>query len=148
MLHQISHFFHPQTTFTTTFFITFARSCRFVARSLRYVSAPCPLQKQPVAAAACVFRLRAPFAKTTVCKKIAILWMSCAICYFLSAFHAFQSLFFQFFFIFCKICSPPSVGSTFLKNDFNQNGFKNASLESLLGALPSLIPFRRALFRQ
>ena len=82
--------------------VIFIRSCRFVARSLRYVSAPGPLQKQPVAAAACVFRLRAPSAKTTVCKKNAILRMSCAICYFLSAFHALQSLSFQLLSFFVK----------------------------------------------
>ena len=124
------------------------RSCRFVARSLRYVSAPGPLQKQPVAAAACVFRLQAPFAKTTVCKKIAILRMSCAICYFLSAFHALQSLFFHFFVIFCKICSPPSVGSTFLKNACKQSDLINVSFGSLLGAFSPWVPLRRALIRR
>ena len=123
--------------------VIFVRSCRSVARSLRYVSAPCPLQKQPVAAAACVFRLRAPFAKTTVCKQIAIFRMSCAICYFLSAFHALQRLFFQTFVIFCKICSPPSVGSTFLKDTCKQSGLINVSFGSLLGAFSPSIPLRQ-----
>ena len=36
-------------------------------------------------------------------------------CYCLSAFRALQTLFFQKFVIFCKICSPLSVGSTFWK---------------------------------
>ena len=128
-------------------FVIFARSCRSVARSLRYVSAPCPLQKQPVAAAACVFRLRAPFAKTTVCKKIAIFRMLCAICYFLCAFRALQSLFFQNFDIFCKICSPPSVGSTFLKDTCKQSGLINVNFGSLLAAFSPWIPLRRALIR-
>ena len=76
-------------------FVVFACSCCSVARSVRYVFASCPLQKQPVARLPCCFRLRAPSAKTIVCITIAILWMSFAICYFLSAFHALQRLFFQ-----------------------------------------------------
>ena len=46
------------------------------------------------------------------------------------------------------MCSPPSVGSTFLKNDSKQSAFKNDSFESLLGALALAIPLRWALFRQ
>ena len=127
-------------------FVNFACSCRSVVRSLRCVLAPCPLQKQPVAAAA-VFRLRAPFAKTALCKHIAIFRMLCAICYFLSAFHALQRLFFQTFVIFCKICSPPSVGSTFLKDTCKQSGLINVNFGSLLAAFSYSIPFRRALIR-
>ena len=60
ILHQNSHFFHPQTTLIRTFFITFARSCRSVARSLRSLSAPGPLQKTLVARVPCSFRLQGP----------------------------------------------------------------------------------------
>ena len=60
ILHQNSHFFHPQTTFISTFFITFACSCRSVARSLRSLSAPGPLQKTLVARVPCSFCLQGP----------------------------------------------------------------------------------------
>ena len=145
---QKSHFFDPQTASKWSTFVNFACSCRSVVRSLRYVLAPGSIQKQPVARLPCCFRLRAPSAETIVCITIAILWMSFAICYFLFAFHAFQSLIFQFFLIFCKICSPPSVGSTFLKDTCKQRGLINVSFGSLLAAFSPLIPFRRALFRQ
>ena len=57
----------------------------------------------------------------------------------------FASLFFHFF---SKLCSPPSVGSTILKNGSKQSAFKNDSFEPLLGALALAIPLRWALFRQ
>ena len=50
--------------------------------------------------------------------------------------------------VFSKMCSPPPVGSTFLKNDSKQSAFKNDSFEPLLGALALAIPLRWALFRQ
>ena len=50
--------------------------------------------------------------------------------------------------IFSKMCSPPSVGSTFWQNDSKQSALKNVSFESLLGALTLTIPLRRALFRE
>ena len=112
---QKFYFFDPQTSSKWSTFVNFACSCRSVVLSLRYVLAPCPFQKQPVARLPCSFRLRAPFAKTTVCITIAILWMSFAICYFLSAFHALQTLFFQNFVIFCKICSRPGWEACFWK---------------------------------
>ena len=49
--------------------------------------------------------------------------------------------------LFSKLCSPPSVGSTFLKNDSKQSAFKNVSFESLLDAMAPSVPLRRALFR-
>ena len=51
------------------------------------------------------------------------------------------------FHIFAKMCSPPSVGSTFLKTDAKQHALKNVSFEPLLAALALSIPLRRALFR-
>ena len=60
ILHQNSHFFHPQTTLIRKFFITFARSCSSVARSLRSLSAPGPLQKTLVARVPCSFCLQGP----------------------------------------------------------------------------------------
>ena len=65
--------------------------------------------------------------------------------------HVFLLAFLFCFIIFAivfKNVLPPPVGSTFLKNDSNQNAFKNGSLESLLGALAPSIPLRRALFHQ
>ena len=56
----------------------------------------------------------------------------------------FTSLFVQHV---SEMCSPPSVGSTFLKNGSKQSALKNVSFESLLGALALSIPLRRALFR-
>ena len=144
---QKSHFFDPQTGSKCLTFVNFACSCRFVVRSLRYVLAPGPLQKQPVARLPCCFRLQAPFAKTIVWIKIAILWMSCAICYFLSAFNGLQSLLFPNFFFFCKICFPPSVRSTFLKISCKQSALINVRFGSLLGAFPPWVPLRRALIR-
>ena len=60
ILHKFFQFFHPQTTLITPFLITFARSCRSVARSFRSLSAPGPLQKTPVARVPCTFRLQGP----------------------------------------------------------------------------------------
>ena len=59
----------------------------------------------------------------------------------------FSMIFLQDFANFMKMCSPPSVGSTFLKNDSKQSAFKNDSFEQLLGALALAIPLRWALFR-
>ena len=95
-----------------------------------------------------LFSPPSPVFENDCLQKIAIFGMSCAICYFLSAFHALQRLFYQTFVNFCKICSPPSVGSTFLKDTCKQSGLINVSFGSLLGAFSPLIPFRRALFRQ
>ena len=50
--------------------------------------------------------------------------------------------------LFCKICSPPSVGSTFLKNNCKQSALINLRLGSLLGAFSPWVPLRRALIRQ
>ena len=54
----------------------------------------------------------------------------------------------HYFSRFSKMCSPPSVGSTFLKNDSKQSAFKNVSFDSLLGALAHSVPLHRTLFRQ
>ena len=54
---------------------------------------------------------------------------------------------FIIFSCFPKMCSPHSVGSTFLKNDSKQSAFKNVSFESLLDAMAPSVPLRRALFR-
>ena len=43
---------------------------------------------------------------------------------------------------------PAAARNTFFKNDSKQSALKNASFESLLGALALSIPLRRALFRQ
>ena len=93
---QKSYFFDPQTALKRADFVICACSCCSVARSVRYVFASCPLQKQPVARLPCCFRLQAPFARTTVCIALAILWISYAICCFLYAFHALHTPFFQF----------------------------------------------------
>ena len=87
-----------------------ARSCCSVARSVRYVFASCPLQKQPVARLPCWFRLQAPFAKTMVCIALAILWISYAICCFLYAFHALHTTFFNVFWHFFENLLPALVG--------------------------------------
>ena len=89
--------FDPQTASTWADFVIIACSCCSVARSVRYVFASCPLQKQPVARLPCCFRLQAPFAKTMVCIALAILWISYAICCSPYAFHALHTP----FFIFC-----------------------------------------------
>ena len=50
--------------------------------------------------------------------------------------------------VFCKICSPPTVGSTFLKNSCKQSALINLRFGSLLGAFSPWVPLRRALIRQ
>ena len=124
---QKYHFFDPQTASKRAFFITFARSRRSVARSVRYVFAPCPLQKPPVPRLPCIFRLQAPSAKTTLCISLAIFWISCAICSFPCAFNALHIFFLQHFFIFLEKCVPPSLRSMILKTSSMQNHAKTAS---------------------
>ena len=92
--------FDPQTASKWSDFVIIARSSCSVARSVRYVFASCPLQKQPVARLPCCFRLQAPLAKTMVCIVLAILWISYAICCSLYAFHALHTRFFNLFVIF------------------------------------------------
>ena len=110
------HFFDPQAASKWADFGVIACSCCSLARSVRYVFASCPLQKQPVARLPCCFRLQAPFAKTMVCIALAILWISYAICCFLYAFHALHTPFFNCLSLFLKICFPPSLGSMIFKN--------------------------------
>ena len=71
MFYHNIHFFDPQTASIRATFVTFARSCRSVARSVRYVFAPRALQKQPVARLPYSLRPQAPSAKTIVCTKTA-----------------------------------------------------------------------------
>ena len=104
------HFFDPQTASKWADFVIIARSCCSVARSVRYVFASCPLQKQPVARLPCCFRLQAPFAKTMVCIALAILWISYAILCFLYAFHALHTPSFNFFVTFFENLLPALVG--------------------------------------
>ena len=84
--------------------------------------ASCPLQKQPVARLPCCFRRQAPFARTTVCIALAILWISYATCCFLYAFHALHTPFFQFCVTFFEKQLPAFVG----KHDF-ENCIKTKS---------------------
>ena len=60
---QNYHFFDPQTASKTSLFVIFACSCRSVARSVRFLFAPCALQKQPVPRLPCTFRLQCPVSK-------------------------------------------------------------------------------------
>ena len=107
---QTYHFFDPQTASKWADFVIIARSCCSVARSVRYVFASCPLQKQPVARLPCCFRLQAPFAKTMVCIALAILWISYAICCFFMHFMLYTPLSSTFFVNFSENQLPASVG--------------------------------------
>ena len=121
-IHQKHHLFDPQTASIRAIFVTFVCSCRSIARSVRYVFASCPLQKQPVARLPCFFSLQAPCARTTVCIALAILWNSYAICCFLYAFHALHTPVFQFCVTLFEKQLPAFVG----KHDF-ENSIKTKS---------------------
>ena len=54
------HLFDPQAALMRTIFIACAPSCRTIARSLRSLFAPGPLQKTPVDRVPCTFRLQGP----------------------------------------------------------------------------------------
>ena len=109
----------------------FACSCCSVARSVRYVFASCPLQKQPVARFPCCFRLQAPFAKTTVCIALAISWIPYAICCLLYAFHALHAPFFHVFFIFFENLLPALVGEHDFENNINVKSHKKTASPAL-----------------
>ena len=108
--------FRPPNGKKKTQFIICSCSCCSIARSVRYVLAPCPLRKQPVAPLLCSFRLQALFAKTMVCIALAILWISCATCCFLYGFHALHTPFCQLFVTFFETLLPALVGEHDFEN--------------------------------
>ena len=95
--------------------ITFARSCRSVARSVRYLFAPCPFKNSLWRESRALFASKAPSAKTLVCITPTILRISHAICYFRCVFNALHTLFLLNLPLFWKIWSPASVGRIILK---------------------------------
>ena len=107
LLHKF-HFFDPQAALIRTIFITFARSCRSIARSLRSLCAPGPLQKTLVARVPCSFCLQSPV-YINDCMHHTFNFLN-LMCYLLSSScHQYSThmFFVNFLFFFYKFASRP-----------------------------------------